>query len=65
MPVIITQDLIRDCLHCLAIAADGVYKDKPDTKADLMESHKTLMEFIYNEHPSRKNYELTPYRKNK
>ena len=51
MPVIITQDLIRDCLHCLAIAADGVYKNEPGTKADLMESHKTLMEFIYNEHP--------------
>ena len=36
----ITQDLIRDCLHCLKVLQMKEYKRQTRTKADLMESHK-------------------------
>ena len=60
--MIITKDLIRNCLHCLANSAQTTYKDNRVTREHLMESHEALMTFLYSNHPSRKYYELTPYK---
>ncbi len=60
--MIITKDLIRDCLRCIAFTAQSRYKDDDLNREYLMESHEALMTFLYSNHPSRKYYELTPYK---
>ena len=60
--MIITKDLIRNCLHCIANSAQTTYKDNRVTREHLMESHEALMTFLHSNHPSRKYYELTPYK---
>ena len=60
--MIITKDLIRNCLHCLENSAQTTYKDNRVTREHLMESHEALMTFLYSNHPSRKYYDLTPYK---
>ena len=63
--MIITKDLIRDCLHCIASTAQTRYEDNDPIREQLMESHKELMTFLYSNHPSRKYYEITPYKEAK
>ena len=60
--MIITKDVLRDCLHCLADSAQTTYKDSKVNREQLMESHTALKTFLYSNHPSRKYYELTPYK---
>ena len=60
--MIITKDLIRDCLHCIASTAETRYKDDRVSREQLMESHEALMTFLYSNHHSRKYYELIPYK---
>ena len=60
--MIITKDLIRNCLHCIANSAQTTYKDNRVTREHLMESHEALMTFLYSNHPSRKYYELITYK---
>ena len=60
--MIITKDLIRDCLHCIASTAESRYKHDDLNREELMKIHKELTTFLYSNHPSRKYYELTPYK---
>ncbi len=41
--MIITKDLIRDCLHCIASTAQTRYEDNDPIREQLMENQKGLV----------------------
>ena len=63
--MIITKELINDCLHSLANTAQNEYKDSKKDREQLMESHTALVTFLNSNHQSQIYYELTPYRRTK
>lgn len=60
--MIITKNMLDDCLHCLAGMANYNYKDSKVNREQLMISHEVLRTFLYSNHHSRKYYELIPYK---